>query len=158
MHRRPDCEQHRQDAVDRVVRPRDDECQVAGANDARVAAHRRPDVRDADSLGLRRNPRGRLGRHRAEVDEDGSGLRGRDHLACDPNERLVVRERGEDEVADGREGGRRLGHVRAAVCKPGRLPGRAVVDDESVSGVDEAFRDRRPHVPEADQPNRHCAV
>ena len=145
--------------VERLARPGDDEAQVPGAHDRRVAADRRAQVR-------RRTPPRRCEATRAEAAGEtvlvstrtvpgraAPRISGRDRL-----ERLVVRQGRQDDVDPlGEADVRRCD--RGAARFEGRRPSRASgCHDELVSGVEQALCDRRAHVAETDQPDGESRV
>ncbi len=164
--RPPDREQHRLGALERSIRARDDEGQVPGPHDAGVAAHGGAQVEDRRLLGERRDPRRRVRRDRARVDEDRSRPRGRDDGSRDGLERVVVGERGEDDVDGGGKVGGGFGYDRAACSQRLGLRAAPVVNHELVAGVDEALCESAAHVAEPNQPHgrtrvltcAHCSV
>ena len=166
MDGRTDRPDQRFDFVERLTRAGDDEAQVAGAYDARVAADGRAEVRHGRRVRQRRHPCRGGRRDGAQVDEDGSRPRRVDDARRDRLECLVVRERGEDHIHLLCELRQRLRDHRAPTLQSLRLLGRPVVHHERVTGVENAARDRSAHVAETDQPHgdtrvlrgTHCPV
>jgi hypothetical protein len=166
VHGRPDREEDGLGAIDVPAFTGDDEGQLAGAHDGRVAAHGGAHVAGGGCFRVFGDPCRRSWRNRAQVDEDGTGPCSREGLRRDRLERVVVRERGEDHVDLRRELRGRGGEGRTASGERLGLLRGSIAHDERVTGIEKALRERRAHVSETDQPHggtwvlggTHCPV
>ena len=165
MDRRTDRPDHRLDVVERLARSGDDEAQVSRAHDARVAADGCTQIANRRRLRKGGDARRSVRRDGAHVDEHGVRPRSGDNPSRHLLECLVIRERREDHVDLCDELLGRGRDCSAQRAKGVGLPTRSVVHHERIASVEEALRDRRAHVAEADQSHgprvlrgSHCPV